>query len=99
MELSDLQITFLQWIADGNLFETCTEPKNSLSRTNIGLHKFNGKYCKRTLERLLKEGLVKAKPIKRFLVRYDKITITDKGNVTLKIIRLNKMRGSKHALT
>lgn len=94
MELSELQITFLQWIADGNLFETCTESKKSLYKINIGLNKFEGKYCKRTLERLIKEGLVKAKPIKRFLVRYDKITVTDKGRIKLRLIRLNKMRGS-----
>lgn len=93
MGLSELQINFLQWLADGHLFETCTETKGSLFGTNIGLHKFNGKYCKRTLERLLKEGLVKSKPIKRLLVNFNKITVTEKGKATLKLIKLKKTRG------
>lgn len=93
MGLSELQFNFLQWLADGNLFETCTETKGSLFGTNIGLHKFNGKYCKRTLERLLNEGLVKSKPIKRLLVNFNKITVTEKGKATLKLIKLKKKRG------
>ena len=93
MGLSELQLNLLQWLADGNLFETCTEAKNSIFGINIGLHKFNGKYCKRTLERLLKEGLVKAKPIKRYFVNYNRITVTEKGKATLKLIKLKKKRG------
>jgi len=99
MELSELQTNFLQWLADGNLFETCTETKGSLFGTNIGLHKFEGKYCKRTLARLLKEGFVQSKPIKRLLVNFNKITVTDKGKATLKLIKLKKLRGIENAFT
>lgn len=92
MNLSTTQLHFLQWLADKHLFEICIEKGKSFGST-IGLHKFDGNFCKRTIERLKKEKLVSTKTVRHFSLRYEQFSVTEKGSALLAQCKLKQMRG------
>lgn len=92
MNLSETQLHFLQWLADNHLFEICIEKGKSFGST-IGLHKFDGNFCKRTIERLKKEKLVSTKTVRHLSLRYEQFSVTEKGCALLALRKLKQMRG------
>lgn len=92
MTLSDTQIKFLQWLGNGHIFEMCIEKGKSFG-TTIGLHKFEGNFCKRTIERLKTEKLITAKNVRHLSLRYERYKLTNKGSALLKQVQIKKARG------
>ncbi|MFT6735241.1 MAG: hypothetical protein ACJAS9_003446 [Polaribacter sp.] len=78
MKISQTQFGLLVWLANGNLLEVCSDLGIYKGKTN-GLHVFNGRCSKRTMQRLETEKLVYTTTVHYFGVGWQRYFVSSKG--------------------
>ena len=81
-KLTDEQQEFAQWLSKGNSLFLCSEICSDFGKVD-GLETFNGHFQKRTLFRLKREGLLTESTIFEMGIRWQKLTLNDRGKQLL----------------
>lgn len=81
-KLTAEQLEFALWLAQGNYAYCCIEVCQDIGKVD-GLETFKGHFQKRTLFRLKREGLLTESTIFEMGIRWQKLTLNDRGKQLL----------------
>ena len=81
-KLTDEQLAFALWLAQGNYAYCCIEVCQDIGKVD-GLETFNGHFQKRTLFRLKREGLLTETTIFEMGIRWQQLTLNERGKQLL----------------
>lgn len=81
-KLTEEQQEFALWLSKGNSLFLCSEICSDFGKVD-GIETFNGHFQKRTLFRLKREGLLTETTIFEMGIRWQKLTLNDRGKQLL----------------
>jgi len=95
MKLSEVQFGLLLWLANGNSLEVCNDIGAYQGKTN-GLQFFNGRSCKRTMQRLENEKFIYTTNVYHYGVSWLRYYISETGLAFIDASFDNKKQGYQH---